>query len=117
MASAPDSALDRERRRHLERQTAVLFAVTTLSMAIICGSLIVSGWFAGVIQDQYERFFWLGAVLAGVMVVVFTAAVVPGGTNDRGTIRRITWLVRIGLLLFVLAPALCLGALIADFFF
>ena len=115
--STADPALDHERRRHLERQAVVLFAVTTLSMMIICGALIVSGWFAGVIQDQYERFFWAGAILAGVMVVVFTAAVVPGGANDRGTIRRVTWLLRLGLLLFVVAPALCLGALIADFFF
>jgi hypothetical protein len=86
-------------------------------MAIICGAVIVSGWFAGVIRDDYERVFWAGALLAGLMIAVLAGAAWPGGRDDRRTIGRILLLTRIGLALFVLAPALCIGALVADFFF
>jgi hypothetical protein len=50
------------------------------------------------------------------MVAVFAAAAFPGGANDRRVIRRITWLTRLGLLLIVAAPALCIGAMVADFY-
>ena len=86
-------------------------------MAVICAAIIVSGWFAGVIQDVYERFFWAGAMFSGLMIVVLAGAVWPGGADDRRVIRRVVVLTRAGLVLFVLAPALCIGALIADFFF
>lgn len=104
------------RRERLERNAAVLFVGAALSMAIVCGAVIVSGWFAGVIEDQYERVFWAGAILAGIMVSVFAAAAFPGGTDDAPVIRRVTVLLRVGLALFVLAPALCLSALVLDFF-
>jgi MFS family permease len=104
------------RRRHLERQAAVLFGAAALSMAIVCGAVIVSGWFAGVIEDHWERLFWAGALLGGVMVAVFAAAAVPGGADARGTVRRIRVLVTVGLVLFVVAPGLCVLALVGDFF-
>jgi|GEM_PF-1844474 len=107
---------DRIRRVRAERSAHVAFAVAALSTAIVCGGIIVSGWFAGVIQDSYERIFWTGAVLAGLTNVVLAAAVWPGGLDDRRAARRAEWLVRLGLVLFVLAPTLCLGALVADFF-
>jgi hypothetical protein len=104
------------RRAAIERQAAVLLGVGALTMAVVCGSIIVSGWFAGVIQDAYERIFWLGAVLAGLMVAAFAAAAWPGGDDDERTIRRITACLRVGLVLFVVAPALCIVALVLDFF-
>jgi MFS family permease len=106
-----------ERRRHLERQAVATFAVGALTMAIVCGAIIVSGWFAGVVDDRYERVFWLGAGLAGLMVAVLAAAAVPGGADDRREVRRLAWLLRVGLALFVVAPTLCIWALVADFFF
>jgi hypothetical protein len=93
-----------------------VFGVAALSTAIVCAGLIVSGWFAGVIQDAYERIFWTGAVLAGLMNIVLAAAVWPGGDDDARVARRTAVLVRVGLALFVVAPTLCLGALVADFF-
>lgn len=93
-----------------------VFGIAALTMAVICGSIIVSGWFAGVIRDVYERVFWAGALSAGLMVAVLAAAAWPGGTDDRRAITRTTWLLRAGLVLFVLAPTLCLAALVADFF-
>jgi hypothetical protein len=85
-------------------------------MAIVCGAIIESGWFAGVIEDRFERVFWAGAILAGAMVAVLAAAAFPGGRDDVRVVRRITLLLRVGLIMFVVAPALCIGALAADFF-
>jgi hypothetical protein len=107
---------DRLLRERAERTAHVVFGVGALSTAIVCGAVVVSGWFAGVITDSYERVFWTGAVLAGVMNVVLAAAVWPGGADDRRVARRTAVLVRVGLALFVTAPALCIGALVADFF-
>jgi hypothetical protein len=114
VARTPEA--DAARRAQLERTAVALFAVGALTMAIVCGSVIVSGWFAGVIEDRFERIFWAGALLAGVMVAVFAAASVPGGSDDARAITRITWLLRVGLALFILSPALCIVALVADFF-
>ena len=110
-------ASDASRRDRAERTALGVFAVAALSMATVCAAIIISGWFAGVIQDVYERFFWAGAGLAGLMIVVLAAAVWPGGVDDRRVIRRVALLTRVGLVLFVVSPALCIGALVADFFF
>ncbi len=107
---------DQARRTQLERTALALFVGAALAMAIVCGAIIVSGWFAGVMEDRFERVFWAGAMLAGLMVTVFAAAVFPGGTDDARVILRVTNLTRIGLILFVVSPALCIGALVADFF-
>ena len=104
------------RRAELERHAAVLFLGAALTMAVICGAVIVSGWFAGTIVDTWERLFWSGAFLGGVMVAVFAAAAAPGGADPRRACLRITWLLRAGLLLFVLAPTLCILALVGDFY-
>ena len=103
------------RRAELERHAAVLFVGAALTMAVICGAVIVSGWFAGVLVDRWERVFWAGALLGGVMLAVFAAAAVPGGANAARTCLRIRWLLRLGLALYVLAPALCIFALVGDF--
>jgi len=103
-------------RESLERRATVLFIGFFLVMAIVCGAVIVSGWFAGVLDDPAERVFWAGAVLAGVTVAVFASAAFPGGTDDRREIGRIRWTIRVGLLLAMLSPTLCIAALIADFY-
>ena len=111
-----DRRADLERRAELERHAATLFLGAALTMAIVCGAIIVSGWFAGVLVDRWERVFWAGALLGGLMVATFAAAAAPGGTDARRTCLRITWLTRAGLALFVLAPALCILALVGDFY-
>lgn len=85
-------------------------------MAVICGAFIVSGWFAGVLEDHAERFFWAGGILALLGVLVLSAAALPGGDDDRRTVRRVTVLSRVGLVLFAVAPVLCIGAMVADFY-
>ncbi|WP_382309494.1 hypothetical protein [Herbiconiux sp. UC225_62] len=111
-----DTARSTRRRAELERHAAVLFLAAASTMAIVCGAVIVSGWFAGVLVDRWERLFWAGALLGGVMVAVFAAAAAPGGADARRATTRIAWLLRIGLALFVAAPALCVVALIGDFY-
>jgi MFS family permease len=115
----PDAAATadhRRRRAELERHASVLFVAAALTMALICGAVIVSGWFAGVLIDRWERVFWAGALAGGLMVAVFAAAAAPGGQDARRASIRIAWLLRAGLVLFVLAPALCIVALVGDYY-
>ena len=98
-----------------ERATQV-FVGYLLAMAIVCGAVIVSGWFAGVMYDPAERVFWAGAILAGLTVAVLASAVFPGWSDERREDGRVRWTLRVGLVLAVLSPALCIGALIADFY-
>ena len=118
--SADDRDEERRRRAQLERHAGVLFATAALTMAVVCGAVIVSGWFAGTLVDSWERLFWAGALLGGLMVAVFAAAAVPSASVDSVNVRRAAartvWLLRVGLLLFVLAPALCIFALVGDFY-
>lgn len=105
-----------ERRTHLERTAVIPFVGYAVVYAIVCGAVIVSGWFAGVMEDHAERVFWGGAVLSFVTLAVLALAAAPGWRDDVREARRITWTVRLGLVLLLLSPALCIGALIADFY-
>lgn len=104
------------RRAQLERTAVTLLVGYGIIFAVVCGAVIVSGWFAGVMEDHAERVFWSGAVLSFLTLVALAAAAMPGGADDRRAIARVGWLIRIGLVLLVLAPALCIGALTADFY-
>jgi arginine exporter protein ArgO len=103
-------------RSHYERHAMGALTVTALSMSIICGAVIVSGWFAGAMTDRYERFFWLGAITAAVAVFVLAAASMPFGARDGRATLRIRVLITLGLGLFLIAVVLCVGAIIADFY-
>jgi len=105
-----------DRRQRAERTAAVLFVGAALVMAILCGAIIVSGWFAGVLEDHAERIFWSGSVVGLLMVFAFAAAAFPGGLDDERVTRRVILLTRIGLVLFIAAPTLCLYALVADYY-
>jgi hypothetical protein len=103
-------------RADLERRATLLFVGFLLAMAVVCAGVIVSGWFAGVLDDPAERVFWAGAALAGVTVAVFATAAFPGGADDLREITRLRWTIRVGLLLAVISPTLCIAGLIADFY-
>ena len=104
-------------RRHAESSAIALFGIAAVVMAIVCGAIITSGWFAGVIQDTYERVFWAGSILAGLGVAILGVAAVAGGSDNGRAVRRIRMLSRTGLVMFLVAPALCIGSLVADFFY
>jgi hypothetical protein len=115
----PTDEHDLEQRRRaseLELRAVLLFAASSVAMAIVCGAVIVSHWFAGVMVDNWERVFWAGTLTAGLMIVAFAAAAVPAGADPRRSCARIRWLLRIGLLLFVVSSALCVFGLVGDFF-
>ena len=105
-----------EDRERLAFRATLLFVGWLLAMGTVCGAIIVSGWFAGVLYDPAERVFWAGAVLSGVTVAVFAGAAFPGWRDDGREVTRVRWTIRVGLLLALLSPALCIGALIADFY-
>jgi len=105
-----------ETRRHLERTAVTLFVGSALVMAVLCAAIIISGWFAGVIDNRPERVFWAGAILELLMVFVFGAAAFPGGDDDARAIHRVRLLIRLGLAMFAVAPVLCLGALVVNFY-
>jgi len=99
-------------KRDAELLALARFGISAIVMAIVCGAIIVSGWFAGVVQDVYERFFWAGSLLAALAITVMGAAVVLGGSA-----RAISLTSRVGLAMFLVAPVLCVGSLVADFYF
>jgi MFS family permease len=98
-----------------ERATLV-FVGYLLAMAIVCGAVIVSGWFAGVMYDPAERVFWAGAILAGLTVAVLATAAFPGWRDERREEARVRWTLRVGLIIGIIAPTLCIAAMIADFY-
>jgi hypothetical protein len=100
----------------MRERAALGFAGYLLAMAVVCGAVIVSGWFAGVLDDPAERVFWAGAILAGLTVAILAAAVFPGWKDEAREERRVRWTLRAGLTTGMLAPGLCLTGLIADFF-
>ncbi|MDQ2699362.1 MAG: hypothetical protein M3Y46_11255 [Actinomycetota bacterium] len=118
MTAAPTTTHDEQRslRTHYERHALGALTVTGLGMAIICGAVIVSGWFAGVMTDRYERFFWGGAITATVAVFVLAVASMPLGRDDARAVLRLRTLTSLGLALYLLAIVLCVGAMIADFY-
>jgi hypothetical protein len=111
-----DEPTVRARRAHLERLAVGALGIGAVSLALVCSAVIVSGWFAGVMQDRFERFFWAGAICGFLMVVAFAVAAFPGGRDDARAIRRITRFTRVGIVLLIAAPALCIGSLVADFY-
>ena len=109
----PDShdALER-----LAARATLLFVGYLVAMTVVCAGIITAGWFAGALDDPPERVFWAGAVLAGLTVAVFALAAFPGWADETRELARVRWTMRVGLVLAVVAPALCIGALIVDFF-
>jgi hypothetical protein len=113
--AAPTTDLARQREQ-LEHRATALFVGFLVAIAVVCAGIIVSGWFAGALDDPPERVFWTGAVLSGLTVAVLAVGAFPGGVDDRREVVRLRWTMRLGLALAVVGPALCIGALIADFF-
>lgn len=102
--------------QRLEQQATALFLGTAVIAAIVVGSLRLSGWSGGQLDNRIEPVFWAGAVLAGVAVVLFGAAAFPRArpTDDRGAVTKVR-LLQTGLVLFALGPVLCIVAVFGDY--
>ena len=94
-----------------DRKATILFATTILIVAISVGSMLVSGWHAGSLDNRVEWIFWAGAVVGAAGVATLGAATFPAKRTLEGTNR----LIRAGLLLFLVAPVLCVFAVMADY--
>ncbi|MDQ2699363.1 MAG: hypothetical protein M3Y46_11260 [Actinomycetota bacterium] len=93
-----------------ERKAQTLFAATALVAAIVVGAMLVSGWSGGVLRNDIEVLFWAGAILGAIGIGLLGLATLP--TYRVGII---TGLTRVGVVLFLVAPVLCVTAVFADF--
>lgn len=87
-------------------KAAVLFAATAIVAATIVGAMLISGWRAGSLDNRIEPLFWAGAILGAVGIGMFGV----GAVSERPE-RVIRW----GMLLFLLAPVLCVVAVMVDY--
>lgn len=85
----------------------VLFVGTGLVAAIVIGAMLVSGWRAGSLDNDIEWLFWVGSVLGAIGIGCFGAATAQPINAPV--------LVRIGLMLFMAAPVLCVAAVVIDY--
>lgn len=109
---------DEEWRGRLElvdRKATTLFAATSLVAAITVGAMLVGDWGAGVLDNRIEWVFWAGAILGAVGIALLGFAALPAGSDPARAARRAAGLVRAGLLLFMLAPVLCVVAVFTDY--
>lgn len=97
-----------------DRKATALFSSTSIVVALVVGSMLVSGWRAGSLDNRVEWIFWAGAVLGAAGVASFGAATYPRSAHERalGVVNRF---IRIGIILFVVAPVLCTFAAMADY--
>ena len=87
------------------RATA-LFAATGLMVAITVAGIRVSGWRAGVLDNRVEWIFWAGAILGAAGVGLLGVASIPGRSER---------LIGPGVVLFLIAPVLCVVAVFTDY--
>ena len=97
------------------RSATSLFAATSLVAAITVGAMLVGDWGAGVLDNRVEWVFWAGAILGAVGIGLLGIAALPPGRDLSTALSRTTVLVRAGLLLFLVAPALCVVAVFTDY--
>jgi hypothetical protein len=88
-------------------RATVLFVGTGLMVAITVAGIRISGWRAGVLDNRVEWIFWAGAILGGLGVGMLGLASLSSRLSER--------LVAPGMVLFLLAPPLCVVAVFADY--
>ncbi|CAN5593683.1 hypothetical protein BH10ACT7_BH10ACT7_24180 [soil metagenome] len=89
------------------RRAPLLFVGTSIVAAITVGAMLVGGWGGGVLDNRIEWVFWAGAILAAAGIALFGAAAVIAGPAFR--------LIRAGMALFLLGPALAVIAVFTDY--
>ena len=91
-----------------EQQATALFLGTGLIVAVTVAGMRVSGWSGGQLDNRIEPLFWAGAIFAAVGVTLFGVAAVP-------RVRYLERLIGVGIVLFMLGPALCVIAVFGDY--
>ena len=87
-------------------RAATLFVGTSIVAAITIGAMLVGDWGAGILDNRVEWVFWAGAILGGVGIgLLGIASVFRAGPR----------LLQAGMLLFLIAPVLCVIAVFTDY--
>lgn len=89
-----------------EMKATALFGATSIVAAITVGAMLVANWGAGILDNRVEWVFWAGAILGGVGIGMLGIATL---------VARAEGLVRAGLILFLVAPVLCVVAVFTDY--
>lgn len=93
-----------------ERKAVVLFGAATVAAAVVVAGITIAGWGGGTLDDRIEPLFWAGAILGGLALALLGLATLP-----RRSAAIITALSRAGILLFLIAPTLCIVAIFVDY--
>ena len=110
-----DDARLRELLSLADRKATALFSSTSIVVAITVGAMLVSGWRAGSLEDRAEWFFWAGAIIGAVGIALFGVASIPTTAETEETLARTNRQIRVGLVLFMIAPVLCVFAVMLDY--
>ncbi len=93
-----------------ERKAVSLFIGCALVAGVVVAGITVAKWGGGILDNRVEPLFWAGAILGGLALAVLGLATLP-----RRSARLITALSRIGVVLFLVAPTLCIVAIFWDY--
>jgi hypothetical protein len=88
-------------------RATILFAATGLMVAITVAGIRIAGYRPGVLDNSVEWVFWAGAILGAVGVGLLGVASISGRASPR--------MIGAGMLLFLIAPVLCVFAVFADY--
>ncbi len=102
-------------RRHEEARATALFIGTALIAAVTIGSMRISGWSGGVLDNRVEPVFWAGSIFAALGVILFAIAAMPVRADDATAVVRMRRLLRAGLALFIAGPVLCVTGVFVDY--
>jgi hypothetical protein len=91
----------------METRATVLFAATGIMVAVTLAGIRIAGYRPGVLDDSVEWVFWAGAILGAAGVGMLGVSAIPGRASTR--------LIAAGMLLFLVAPVLCVFAVFADY--
>jgi hypothetical protein len=93
-----------------ERKAVALFAAAATAAAVVVAGITIAGWGGGRLDNRIEPLFWAGAILGGVALALLGLATLP-----RRSAAIITALSRAGILLYLIAPTLCIVAIFVDY--
>lgn len=93
-----------------ERKAVSLFIGTAVVAAVVVAGLTIGDWSGGMLDNRVEPLYWAGAILGGLGVGSLGL-----GTLPRRSARLITALTRIGVVLFLVAPPMCVVAIFWDY--
>ena len=117
MTDLSDAPLDRDAETgarwevaRAERKAVMLFVGASLVAAVVVAGITVAKWGGGILDNRVEPLFWAGAILGGLALALLGLATLP-----RRSARLITALSRIGVVLFLVAPTMCIVAIFWDY--